>query len=82
MWAHKETTYKITLLDRTPIAVSVNDNISPVTVQPVGLLDTYQSEVNTRIIGKLWVYGQLMGLGLDIDLPLLTQDGSECTEPA
>lgn len=60
----------------------MNDNISPVTVQPVGLLDTYQSEAKARIIGKLWVYGQLMGLGVDIDLPLLTQDGSECTEPA
>lgn len=82
MWAHKETTDKITLLDVIPIAVSVNEAISPVTVQPVRLLGTYLSEAKARTVGKLWVYGQLMGLGIDIDLPLPTQDGSECTEPA
>ena len=81
IWAHEDTTDKITLLDRTPITVEPNEYISPATLQPVGVLGIYFSEAKARRTGKAWLYDQLMGLGEEVHLPLPTQDGSECTEP-
>ena len=81
IWAHDETTDKITLLDGTPITVAVNEYISAATVQPVGVLGVYFSEAKARKTGKAWLYDQLMGLGFHVHLPLPTHDGSESTEP-
>ena len=81
IWAHDDTTDKITLLDGTPITVAANEYISPATLKPVGVLGIYFSEAKARRTGKAWLYDQLMGLGEEVHLPLPTQDGSECTEP-
>ena len=81
IWAHDDTTDKITLLDGTPITVDANEYVSPATLQPVGVLGIYFSEAKARRTGKAWLYDQLMGLGEEVHLPLPIQDGSECTEP-
>lgn len=81
VWAHDETTDKITLMDGTPITVEGNEYISPATVQPVGVLGVYYSEAKARKAGKAWLYDQLTGLGVQLHLPLPIQDGSETTEP-
>ena len=81
VWANKETTDKIILLDGTPVTVEGNEYISSATVQPVGVLGVYYSEAKARKTGKAWLYDQLTGLGVQLHLPLPIQDGSETTEP-